>query len=63
MKPYFKKMTPAQNVYKLYAKYIEKVIILFFLLLLLDVTKIRKCDFHHTVSYIIFLTFYLMFKT
>lgn len=56
-------MTPAQNVYKIYAKYIEKVIILFFLLLLLDVTKIRKCDFHQTVSYIIFLTFYLMFKT
>lgn len=56
-------MTPAQNVYKIYAKYIEKVIILFFLLLLLDVTKIRKCDFHQTVSYIIFLTFYLIFKT
>lgn len=62
MKLYFKKMTPAQNVYKIYAKYIDKVLILF-LLLLLDVTKIRKCDFHHTVSYIIFLTFYLMFKT
>lgn len=30
MKPYFKKMTPAQNVYKIYAKYIEKVNILFF---------------------------------
>lgn len=31
MKLYFKEMTPAQNVYKIYAKYIEKVIILFFI--------------------------------
>lgn len=42
MKLYFKKMTPAQNVYKIYAKHIEKVILFFFFIVTFGCNKNTK---------------------